>query len=85
MPNHEPDPDPKPARSPAVAITIAAVLALPVLYVLADGPVARIFVGLHDGPLRSTIIFVNKPLAYLCSACEPIGKIIWWYERLWMP
>ena len=83
MPAHEPAPDSKRERSPAVAITIAVVLALPVLYVISEGPV--LWLGdqgyLPDEAWPYTLAFY-RPLRFLQQNCESFRGARNWYLSL---
>lgn len=55
---------------------VAAVLLLPVVYVLSSGSLARLL----PFPLWET---VYSPLLWLCGVWEPLAYVLLWYLDLW--
>ena len=75
-------PDTARERSPLV-IAAAILAALPVLYVLSVGPMVRL---MRQGYMSEEFaIAFYWPLEKLCEACEPLARVIVWYQSLWMP
>ena len=68
----------------AVAVIVVLLFALPLIYVLAIGPI----VWLHDrGHIEITpnsiIGIAYRPLEYAAQECKPVEASIEWYVSLW--
>jgi hypothetical protein len=60
---------------------VAAVLLLPVAYVLSTGPVCWL---IQRNYLPNHADFVYWPLNALANFCPPIGRVLHWYISLWL-
>ena len=60
---------------------IAAVVMLPIAYVLSLGP--AIWLYEHSVPLQPYIAVCYWPIESLAMICEPLGKVLDWYVSLW--
>lgn len=63
------------------AIMLAALVALPVLYVLSAGPVLGLIV---QDCLPSRVGIIYHPLWHVCEWCEPLGRVVVWYVGKWI-
>jgi hypothetical protein len=69
-------------RSSLAIWLIAAIVILPVVYVLSLGPAVRLFHG-SNSPFIGLIAGFYSPLEWLARNCEPIGDVLGWYIGLW--
>lgn len=66
--------------SPLAALVAAAILLLPVTYVLSVGPAVWLF---DHGFLGEWAGVIYAPLEYLHSHCKPAAGVLDWYVELW--
>jgi hypothetical protein len=66
---------------------VVLVLALPVLYALSVGPVARLCVALEigdDSPIIGRVLQVfYTPLGWVVDQYDPVKRFFAWYLELW--
>ena len=74
------DTDQRKRSSAAPALIAAAVLLLPVGYVLSVGPAAWL---IHNRYLDDSTVILYLPLRWLHDQCKPIGDALEWYMKLW--
>src|SRR6476646_1709359 len=67
----------------AIALIGAILILLPTLYLLASGPV--LWLAWKDYLPRAPVMVLYFPLHYLGEHCEPLGQLIFGYERLFAP
>jgi len=68
------------------ALIAAAVLVLPVLYVLAAGPtswlIVRGYIDSESG-LCTALRAIYQPLTYFAEHCPPFNSFLNWYFECW--
>lgn len=63
---------------------VAALVMVLVVYPLSVGPAIRLATAYPD-QLAGIYGVVYGPLILLTTVCEPAGRALDWYGRLWMP
>jgi len=72
---------PKRERSPLVIAAAIVVPLLPVLYVLAYGPL--LLLVKHGVLSESAFLWFYAPIEYLVHRSQAIDSLFFWYARLW--
>jgi len=66
--------------SPLAVLVAAAILLLPVAYVLSVGPAVWLF---DHGYLGEWASVIYAPLVHLYENCKPVAAALDWYIQLW--
>ena len=72
--------------APLVVVAVVVVLLLPILYVLAVGPISALMAYGYipvDGPISEGITAAYSPVRWLMIRCGPFSEFMKWYTGFW--
>jgi hypothetical protein len=67
---------------PLMFAVVGLLILLPILYGLSTGPV--MWLSCKGYLSNDSVTYFYSPLDFLCEHCEPLSRLILWYEDLFM-